>query len=234
MILIAYHTFGPRVTLLAGLAWRLGGDDRPAVAAVFAAGVAWAVHAGVDWDWELTAVTVWFFGLAGLALVRRKEIGSGRRAPRLLRIVIALGCLVLALIPAALWRSQVRLHDAAVAFERGDCPSTVDAALDSLGALGVRAEPWELIAYCDVRLGQLQLAEGAAEAAVARDPANWEFHYALALVRGAAGKDPRPAAAEARRLNPREPRTARAVRAFATSDAALWERRARRLPLYLR
>src|SRR5215210_7827811 len=220
--------------LLAGLAWRLGGDDRPAAAAVFAAGVAWAVHAGVDWDWELTAVTVWFFGLAGLALVRREEIGSGRRTARLMRIVIALGCLVLALIPAALWRSQVRLHDAAVAFERGDCPSAVDAALDSLGALGVRAEPWELIAYCDVRLGQLQLAEGAAEAAVARDPANWEFRYALALVRGAAGKDPRAAAAEARRLNPREPRTARAVRAFRTSDAALWERRARRLPLYLR
>ena len=59
--------------LLAGLAWRLGGEDRPGVAAVLAAATAWAVHAGVDWDWELTAVSVWVFGLAGLALVRRRR-----------------------------------------------------------------------------------------------------------------------------------------------------------------
>jgi hypothetical protein len=55
----------------------------------------------------------------------------------------------------------------------------------------------------------------------------------LALVRGAARQDPRAAAAEARRLNPREPRTSRAVRAFDTDRPELWERRARRLPLYI-
>jgi hypothetical protein len=84
-----------------------------------------------------------------------------------------------------------------------------------------------------VRLGQLKLAEGAARAAISRDPGNWEYHYALALVRGAAGEDPREAAAEARRLNPLEPLTTRAVRAFDTEKPALWERRARRLPLYV-
>src|SRR4051794_23899148 len=220
--------------LLAGLAWRLGGDERPTVAAVLATGVAWAVHAGVDWDWELTAVTVWFFGLAGLALSRSAAIGRGRGPAPLLRIIIALGCLILALFPAAVWRSQVHLNAAAVAFRRGDCKTTIDEALDSLGAVGARAQPWELIAYCDVRLGQPALADGAARAAVARDPRNWEYHYALALVRGAAGADPREAAAEARRLNPLEPRTARAVRAFRTAKPRLWERRARRLPLYLK
>ena len=43
---------------------------------------------------------------------------------------------MLAISPAALWRSQVRLADAGQAFERGDCNATVDAALDSLGAVG--------------------------------------------------------------------------------------------------
>jgi len=219
--------------LLAGLAWRLGADDRPAVAAVLAAAVAWAVHAGVDWDWELTAVSVWMFGLAGLALARRGWTAPGRGPARPLRIVAAIGLLVLALLPGAVWRSQVHLRDAVEAFGRGDCPATIDAALDALGALGVRAEPWELIAYCDVRLGRPSLAVGAIGAAVARDPRNWEYHYALALVRGAARQDPRAAAAEAHRLNRHEPLTADAVRAFRTSRPDQWERRARRLPLYL-
>jgi hypothetical protein len=217
-------------SLLLGLAWRLGGDDRPTVAAVLAAATAWAIHAGADWDWELTAVSVWMFGLAGLALVRRTPPAGGG-PPRLLA---ALGCLVLALVPGALWRSQDDLQAAARAFERGDCRTTIDEALDSLGALGARAEPWELIAYCDVRLGQLELAEGAARAAITRDPGNWEYHYALALVRGAARRDPRPAADEAHRLNPRDPLTTGAVRAFDTGKPVLWERRARQLPLDLR
>ena len=220
-------------SLLAGLVWRLGSDDRPTVAAVLAATTAWAIHAGADWDWELTAVSVWMFGLAGLALARRVPAAGGG-PPRLLRLIAALGCLILALVPGALWRSQHHLQAAVRAFDRGDCPATIDAALDSLGALGARAEPWELIAYCDVRLRQPKLAEDAARAAIARDPGNWEYHYALALVRGAARQDPRPAAADARRLNPREPRTTRAVRAFDTDNPAVWERRARRLPLYLR
>ena len=54
--------------ILAGLAWRLRGPGRPAAAAVLAATLTWAVHAGVDWDWELAAVTIWVFGLAGIAL----------------------------------------------------------------------------------------------------------------------------------------------------------------------
>ena len=154
--------------------------------------------------------------------------------PRLLRIVAALGCLVLALVPGALWRSQVHLQEAFRTFDRGECRQTVDSALDSLGALGARAEPWELIAYCDVRLGQPKLADGAAKAAIARYPDNWEYHYALTLVRGAAGTDPQAAAAEAHRLNPLEGLAADAVKAFRTNRPAAWERRARKLPLFVR
>jgi hypothetical protein len=219
-------------SLIVGLGRRLFGDDRPAVAAVLAAVTAWAVHAGVDWDWELTSVSVWVFGLSGLALVRETPRSHGG-PPRLLRLVVALACLVLALYPAALWRSQVHLEEAATAFARGDCRKTIDAALDSLGSIGARAEPWELIAYCDVRLGQPKLAIDAAEAAVQRDPDNWEYRYALALVQGSAREDPRPAAAEALRLNPKQPEAVDAVKAFRTDRPSVWERRARRLPLYI-
>ena len=222
------------LAIAAGLVWRLRGPGRPATAAVLAAFGTWVLHAGVDWDWELTSVSVWMFGVAGIALASPVAERPRRPMPRLLRLVAALAVLVLAISPAAMWRSQTRLADAGQAFQRGDCTATVDAALDSLGAVGQRAEPWELIAYCDVRLGQPKLAIGAAEAAVRRDPDNWEYHYALALVRGAAREDPRQAAADALRLNPEQPEAQEAVKAFRTDRPAQWERRARRLPLYLR
>lgn len=221
------------LAMIAGLAWRLRGPDRPTIAVVLAAVAAWAVHAGVDWDWELAAVTIWVFGLAGIALARSSVAPARSRSmPRLLRLVTALGCLLLALSPLALWRSQVALTQAIRAFDAGDCPRALDRALDSLDAMRARAEPWELIAYCDVRLGQPELAVGAAEAAVRRDPDDWEYHYALALVRGAVGSDPRREAAEALRLNPRGALPLRAVRAFRTARPALWQERARALPLY--
>jgi Flp pilus assembly protein TadD len=97
----------------------------------------------------------------------------------------------------------------------------------------VRAEPWELIAYCNIQAGRDGLAVDAARAAVARDPDDWEYHYALALVSAAAGQDPREAAADALRLNPLQPEARAAVKAFATGGRRAWERRARRLPLYV-
>lgn len=222
------------ISLLAGLAWRLRLPGRPPVAAVLAAVAAWAVHAGVDWDWELVAVSVWVFGLAGIALAPAvAPEPRGRPFPRLLRLVAALGCLLLALSPLAVWRSQTKLEEAAAAFDRGDCPTTIDAALSSLGAVGARAEPWELIAYCDYRLGQPKLAVQAARAAVRRDPADWEYHYALALVRGAVGEDPRLDAATALRLNPFGEEPQAAVKAFNTDRRKAWQRRARSLPLYV-
>ena len=157
-----------------------------------------------------------------------------RPLPRLARLIAGLCCLVLALAPYALWRSQVDLADATAAFRAGDCPRAVDAALDSLDALGVRADPWELIAYCNVEAGRDALAIQAARAAVARDPDDWEYHYALALVSAITGQDPRPAAAQALRLNPLQGEARAAADAFATGGRRAWERRARRLPLYVR
>jgi O-antigen ligase len=222
------------VAMAAGLLARLRGPDRPAAAAVLAAFGGWMLHAGVDWDWELTAVSVWLFGVVGIALARPSGATARRPMPRLLRLIVALGVLLLAISPATLWRSQVRLVDAGTAFDKGDCRTTIDAALDSLSAVGVRAEPWELIAYCNARLGEPELAVDAAEAAVKRDPDNWEYRYALALVQGVAGEDPRPAAALALRLNPEQPEAQEAAKAFGTDRPRLWERRARRLPLYVR
>jgi O-antigen ligase len=217
--------------ILGRLAYLARGPDRALYAGVLAAGVAWACHAGIDWDWEMPAVTLPFFALGGLALARDR---ARLRAPgRPLRVALGIGLLVMAVTPALVAVSQTHLDESVRAFEQGDCETAIDSALSSASTLSVRPEPYEILGYCDARRrGAGSLAVQMMEEAVERDPDNWEFRYGLALVRGAAGLDPRPAAREAQRLNPRNELTADAVRRFETDDPVKWGRRARtaRLP----
>jgi O-antigen ligase len=220
--------------VLAGFGRGVRGPDRHLYAALFAAGAAWAVHAGIDWDWEMPAVTLWFWAFGGMALAAR-DASAARRAPaNLARIVAALACLALAVTPALMAASQARLNDAVGAFTRGDCGSAIDSALGSLSAIPSRPQPFELLGYCDARAGDDRLAVGAMRSGIDRDPENWELWYGLALVRANSGEDPRPAAREALRLNPRAPLARDAVRRFDTNDPTKWKRRAQRARLPIR
>jgi hypothetical protein len=219
--------------LLAGLARRSRGPDRGVPAAALAVTVAWVAHAGVDWDWELTAVSIWVFGLGAAVLALPCAERGGARGPlRLpLRVALAAAVLVLALPAVRVAQSQSRLEAAATAFAARDCPATIERALSALDAVPERPEGLELIAYCNVRLGRGDLALRAITAAVRRDPGDWQLHYGEALIRGALGRDPRPAARRAHQLNPLDPSAESAVRAFRTRSRAAWIRQARALPL---
>jgi hypothetical protein len=225
--------------ILVGIARRLRGESRHLNAALLAAGLAWAVHAGIDWDWEMPAATIWLFGLGALALSRRSRdravpVPGPVPAPgRFTRVAVGVCCLALVAPAALMAESQRKLNEGVNALKRNDCSAAVDAALASSHALSVRPEPFEVLGYCDVRLGQARLGVRMLEAAVRRDPDSWERHYGLALVRAAAGLDPRAEARAALELNPLDPLARRAVRLFRTSDPEEWKRRARsaRLPI---
>ena len=218
-------------TILFGFAVRRKGSARSLYTALLAAGLAWGLEAGVDWVWEMPAVTLWLFALGGLALGSRAESARIREPARFTRVAVGAGVLVLAVTPALVFASQTRLADAVEAFDRGDCEAAIDAALDSSSTLGARPEPFEVLGYCDARLGLDALAIQAMRNAVERDPENWEFRYGLALVTGAAGRDPRQAAEDARRLNPLEPLTNELVERFETGGPRRWERQARSAPI---
>lgn len=207
--------------------------ERSLEAVIGAAMLAWAVQAGIDWMWELPAVTAWVFALGGISLARRVTEGPSAWPGRRTRVAIGLGCLVLAVVPFQIARSQGALDRAVRAFEARpqNCPAAIDAALDSLAAVGARSDPWEIIAFCDVGQGQPVLARRAARNALARDPRSWDLQYGLALVLGATGEDPRPAARRALELNPRSELAAEAVKRFDGAGRARWPRVARRLPL---
>ena len=83
-----------------------------------------------------------------------------------------------------------------------------------------------MLAYCQAASGFHADAVSNMQLAVDRDPGHWRYRYGLAVVRAAAGLDPRPAIAAARDRNPLSRAVARASRAFDTPRPGVWRRQA--------
>jgi O-antigen ligase len=217
------------VAILVTFARRARGLNRGYYAALFAAGLAWAIHAGADWDWEMPAVTAWFFAVGGAALAARapkKPPDPGSTLANGNRVTIAVALLVTAFAPGLLMLSQARLTNAANAFNHGNCARASSQALKSLDFLAIRPEPYQILAYCDIDQGRLTQAVAAMRKAVEAQPASWEFHYGLAIAQGEAGLDPRREFAVARRMNPRDQLLAQAEPQFRGTTPDQWQRAA--------
>jgi hypothetical protein len=221
------------IMVLVRAATRIRGPDRAVYAAVFAVLLAWALETGIDWDWEMPVVTVVFFALGGFVLARptpdasrAAEPGAGRErqgiAPQW-RTAVGIVCLLLGVAPAYVWLSQRPLNRATSAFAAGDYRTATDAALSSISILGIRAEPYEVLAYSDVHRDMPRLAVQAISKAVSLDPQNWNYEYGLALIRAAAGLNPLAAAHRALMLNPREPLVTEAWQTFRGDTPAEWQ-----------
>jgi O-antigen ligase len=217
------------VAILVAAATRCRGPDRPLYAALFAALLAWAIHAGVDWDWEMPVLTVVFFALGGIALsapwagsAESREAAGPTLVPYP-RVLIGLGCLLLAVAPTYVWLSQRKLDAARSAFAHGQCAAATHDAMDSISIVAIRPEPYEILSYCDARRGLPGLSVAAIQRALALDPHNWNYWYSLAVMRAAAGLDPRGAAREALVLDPLEPLTQDAWQTFSSGGRRHWE-----------
>jgi hypothetical protein len=207
---------------LVGLAPLRRGRDRAVYAVLFGAGVAWALHAGVDWDWQMPAVSLWFAALGGLALGRPDwRAGSAMTAAATVRVfIVAAAVVAVAVAPSLVLGSQVRLNEATAAYASGNCVRADHFARGSLEILGTRAEPWQIEALCAVRDDQFRRAEADLRAGLAVDPNDWELQSALAAATAAAGSDARAEAASARRLDPNDPRIAALAHAVAAGPSA--------------
>lgn len=213
------------LTILVGAARRIRGPRRALYAAVFAVLLAWALHAGIDWDWEMPVLSVIFFALGGAVLARRRtptasstsrtngarrrdDHTPSRRAPARprftpqTRALLGLGCLLLAVAPTYVWLSQNKLNAALSAYDSGNCRAATSDALSSISVVGVDAQPYEVLGYCDIRRNRQATALAAIEKAVSLDPNNYNYYVDLAVIRAAAGLDPMPAARKAISLNP--------------------------------
>jgi O-antigen ligase len=210
------------------------GAQRSLYGALLAAGLIWALRAGVDWDWEMPVVTLGFFAAGGLALSPRNGSAPNGSAPgwvpaRGTRMALGLLCCASLVLPVLIIGSQRHLADAERALYASHCNAASSAALSSIGWLDVRPEPYEILGLCDVQRGLPRQGVAAMRQAVHYDPGSWETYYALALAQAAAGIDPRPNAEKALRMNPLEPLTRQAATELNVASPTEWVKRAARV-----
>jgi hypothetical protein len=215
--------------LLAGAARSSRGPDRAVGGATFAIVLAWALHAGVDWDWEMPGVTIWLFALGGCAIASAPRRSWGLRPP--VRLIAALLAVALGVPSAVIAVSQSRLEASASAFARGDCAAADERAQAALSVIDVWPRAYETMGYCRLGNGRGSDAIRAMGAALDRDPEHWRYRYGLAVALATAGRDPRSEAAAAARLSPREPFLLRTPRLFGGQDPEGWRRQARGAPV---
>jgi hypothetical protein len=153
----------------------------PLVPAAAGAYVAYLVHTGVDWDWELPAVTL--AGLvcgAAILLVARTSAPVALR-PRL-RLGLAGGAVVAALFATSGLIGSTALSRSASAREHGNqAAAAVDARRARL-LMPWSPAPWEALGQAQLAAGLLPQARESFRKAVARDSGDWSLWYDLSRV----------------------------------------------------
>jgi hypothetical protein len=153
---------------------------------------AFVVQAGVDWEWELPAVTLAGL-LCGVAVLRAApaERLALRRPARVVGVAAAAGVAALAVVGL---EGNRALDGAAAALRRGDAAAAAADARSARRWAPWSAEPDRIEAAA--RSGDPALLRRA----VAKEPNDWSLWAALADA--TTGAERRRAAATAARLNP--------------------------------
>jgi hypothetical protein len=195
------------VALGAPLVAAIGARRRPGVAAIAGAYVAYLVHAGFDWDWEVPAVTLaaLLTGVALLAFARSEDDERRTISPRARNVLLA-GAAVVGTSAFVFLVGQMQLSRAAAAADSARWTQAEAAARSASHWLPWSTEP-------ERRLGEAQLAQGQRTAArvsfgkaLSKDDGDWSLW--LDLARASTGKVQAVALAHASRLNPRSPEIA--------------------------
>jgi hypothetical protein len=190
----------------------LSGDDeqRAAVAALLAVAAGYLLEAGIDWMWELTAVSVVAVVALGLltgpSTVPQMVFPAERSRPLLagLAVVAALALIVAEGIPLLATMSIRHSQEAAAA---NDNKKALD---DALGAKAI--QPWAASPYLQIALvreqaGELPEARAAIAEAIERDETDWRLWLVKSRLETKSGliEQARESLARARELNPRSP-----------------------------
>jgi O-antigen ligase len=188
------------------------GERRVALAALWAAFLAYAVAAGIDWMWEMTVVSV--VGMALLGLMTSQASGDDEAEPRLrrrwnvaARVVLGLAGVTLVLAQALSLLTTREIQASQRAALRGDVSAAFTRADNARKLEPWASSPYEQLALVSEQAGQYGDAERFIGKAIARDRSDWRpwvlsvrFEAALEHIAAA-----RRGLREVCRLNPRSP-----------------------------
>jgi hypothetical protein len=192
------------VTLLVPFAAVRRARSSPLAAIACAGYVAFLLHAAVDWDWEMPAVTLTglFCAIVLLAAGRRdREPRPLRVGPRIGGIAVATGLFSFALI-ALLGNSAVSASSKSA--DEGHYARAESQAHHAMSFLAWSPEPWRRLGEAQALSGELAAARVSFRRAIERDRHDWTLWYELA--EASRGTERQRALAVASRLNPLDTR----------------------------
>jgi hypothetical protein len=174
----------------------------PVARSALAAYVALLLHAVIDWDWELPAVTLCTI-LLGVALVRSGDGGASRRMDAAARVALGIAATLLGVVALAAHAGNGATAEANDALDRGDAATARREADRARRFAPWAAEPWQLRGEAEVAAGQLEPGRRDLRRATREDPRSWSAW--LALGQATMGSERADALARARKLNPFAP-----------------------------
>ena len=170
----------------------------PFAAVALAAYAAFLIEAAVDWDWELSGVTLAGLLAGGALLVAaRTDVPVGRW--RLLPLGLGAAVAVLALGGLV---GNLSLNASAKAARSGNWSHAASDARRARFFAPWSAQPWDALGKAQLGLGKRAQALASFRTAVAKDPRNWELWVDVG--RAARGQARFQAFAQALALNPRD------------------------------
>jgi O-antigen ligase len=178
------------------LALRRGRPD-PVVAAAAGAYLAFLLHALMDWDWEMPAVTIAGLLCGGALLLA--PAGS-RPLPSLARWLGLAALAALAIFTAITWRGHLAAAASDDAARHVHYPAALAHAHTAARLMPWDSEPWRLQGGVELALRHLRVARADFRRAIDKDPRDWYLWYELS--RASRGGERRRALARARSLNP--------------------------------
>lgn len=173
---------------------RSSGEERVVLAALTASFAAYAVAAGIDWMWELTAVTV--FALIPLALlsgiarssrdslkaVDEIDVTTGRRWRFGLGVGVLAGVWLLICAQGIPLFAALRIKDSEAAVDRGNAAAAISAATDAKNLQPWASSPYLQLSLVYEREGLNAEAHRWIKSAIKRDPQNWLLWYKAASI----------------------------------------------------
>ncbi len=185
---------------------------RRLVPAAFAAYVAYLFHAGVDWDWEMPAVTLTalFCGCAILLAARRDgrpiTLSSRMRAGAL-AATLALSAFALVGLIGNEAISESRAHVRAGEWNDAEAEARTAIRWKPWSSAG-----WKQLAEAQLGADDLTGAHASYKKALEKDRNDWNLWFDYGLL--SEGRERREAIARARELNPLSPEIAVALEAL--------------------
>jgi hypothetical protein len=197
-----------------------GGEERVLVAALTATFVGYAVAAGIDWMWELTAVSVIGVALLGLLtgpatdatarprLLREPDARRGRDRRRFVAAVGALACAWLLICAQAIpFLADIKISDSQAAARSGNGEQALEDAAAARNLQPWAASPYLQLAQVEEATGDLDEARRWIGEAIERDSLDWRLWLVAARLETKAGHvaEARRSLSRAAELNPRSP-----------------------------